>query len=80
MVWLDLDPHLWSLIPGYRMFGSFVATLSVVNDSAECGIKLIQDFVSSTTDESLRQDLKLAVAEHRKKLKTTKLTKKVLSE
>ena len=80
MVWLDLDPHLWSLIPGYRKFENFVATLSVVNDSAERGVKLIEDFVSSTTNESLRQDLMLAVAEHRKKLKTTKLTKKIISK
>ena len=69
MAWLALDVHQWSLIPGYRQFVKFVLTLSVSNDSAERGIKLVQDFVNSSTDEKLHQDLMLAVSDHRKQLK-----------
>ena len=35
--------------------------LPVVNDTAERKVKLIQDFVSGSHDEQLRQDLLLAV-------------------
>ena len=41
MVWLDLEPHQWDLISGFRRFKSFTSSLSVVNDSAERGVKLV---------------------------------------
>ena len=80
VVWLQLEPHQWSLISGFRKFERFVTSLSVANDSAERGVKLVEDFVSTTTDENLRQDLMLAVADHRKRFKKVAMTKDMLKK
>ena len=42
-----------------------MADLTVVNDPAERPVKLVQDFVNGSQDEELRQDLFLAVNDHR---------------
>ena len=41
----------------YQRFKKFITKLIVVNDCAERGVKLIQEFVDSSQDESLRQDI-----------------------
>ena len=53
---------------GYRKFADFVMNLLVVNDPAERGVKLIQDFVATSTDEDLRQARLLSASEQRKNL------------
>ena len=68
MEWLLLEVHQWPLISGYRKFSEFVSELLVVNDPAERGVKLIQDFISTSTDEGLRQARLLSASEQRKKL------------
>ena len=78
--WLEADVKSWSSNPGYKKFADFVKSLAVVNDSAERGVKLIQDFVGSTSDESLRQDMMLAVSDHRIKKPGKNLTKKTLAD
>ena len=50
----------------YRKFESFVRTIPVVNDAAERNVRLIQDYVNSSYDEELRQDLLLVVEKYRK--------------
>lgn len=42
MVWLKLEVYQWYLVPGYKKFHHFVKNLTVVNDPAERGVKLIQ--------------------------------------
>ena len=63
-----LPPVNWNLMSPYRRFCEFVHNMpvAVVNDAAERNVKLIQDFVSGSHDEALRQDLLLAVEVKRK--------------
>ena len=68
MEWLFLDVHQWHLMSGYRRFSEFVMKLLVVNDPAERGVKLIQDFISTSTDEGLRQAKMISASEQRKKI------------
>ena len=65
---------------GYREFEEFVSGLTVVNDPAERGIKLVEDFVGRTRNESLRQDLFLAISQHRKEFKSDRLDKESLKK
>ena len=80
MVWLSLEVHQWTLVPGYHKFVRYVSTLSVTNDSAERGIKLVQDFIGSSSKENTRQDIMLAVSAHRKEISCSDLTKKKLAK
>ena len=64
--WLQVEVHQWNLFSGFRKFKEFVKGLTVVNDPAERGVKLIQDFVNKYHDEEARQDLLLTVDSHRK--------------
>jgi hypothetical protein len=38
---------------GYKVFFEYVHKMLVVNDPAERGVKLIQDFVNTTQDEDI---------------------------
>ena len=78
MKWLTEDPSQWVLHEGYRIFARFIKGLQVVNDPAERGVKIIQDFVKISTDKKLRQQLILSIAEHRKLNTKVKMTKKSL--
>ena len=68
MEWLLLEVNQRTLMSGYRKFSDFVMKLLVVNDSAERGVKLIQDFVANSTDEDLRQARLLSASEQSKNL------------
>ena len=74
--WLRLPPSVWHLITPFKKFQNFIKNLPVVNDAAERNVKLIQDFVDSSTDEELRQDLLLAVGMKRKAGRPKGTTKK----
>ena len=63
----------------YRDFVKFVKNISVVNDTAERGVKLIQDFVGISSNEKLRQELMLAISEHRKENTAVQMTKETLN-
>ena len=52
---------------GNQRFTNFVQKLAVVNDAGERGVKAIQEVVSRTTSESLRQDMMVTHGEERKK-------------
>ena len=59
--WHRLPPNVWNLIPLIKRFQKFLINLPVGNDPAEGNVRLIQDFVASSTDEELRQDILLSV-------------------
>ena len=61
-----LEVHQWPLMSGFKKFSSFVSKLLVVNDPAERGVKLVQDFIDTSTDESLRQARMISASEQRK--------------
>ena len=59
----------WKENPAYQTAANFVSNLACVNDCAERGIALIQQFNSSTTNEDQRQCLLQVVDQHRTKFK-----------
>ena len=63
MDWLKVAVRDWDNLYGYNKFKDFVENLTIVNDPAEQGVKLIQDFVESAQKEDVRQDLMLSVCE-----------------
>ena len=80
MVWLRLRVDEWPLLKGYKKISNYVKGLLVTNDSAERGVSLIQNFVSRSTDEELRQDILLAVQDHREKFPVEKMLKSSLTD
>ena len=51
---------------------TFVETVKVVNDPAERGVKMIEDFMNTVKDEKQRQELLQVVENNRKKLASFK--------
>ena len=66
MEFLLLPPSTWHIFSSFKRFKELASCIPVVNDSAERNVKLIQDFINSSHDEDLRQDLLLAVESKRK--------------
>ena len=52
---------------GFKKFSSLVQKMLIVNDPAERGVKLIQEFVNTTQDEDTRQWRMLSASDQRKK-------------
>jgi hypothetical protein len=77
MEFLLLPPSTWQLLSVFKRHQQFALSLPIKNDAAERNVKLIQDFVNSSHDESLRQDLLLAVDIKRKSDAVNKATKKM---
>ena len=69
--WLKISSSNWDLFPGCIRFKNYVTGLLVVNDSAEQGIKLGQDFIETFRNEVDNQANLLVVADHRLKFQTT---------
>ena len=64
---LNLDPSKWINDKSYKMCQDIVKTVKVVNDLAERGVALIQEFNSSITrNEEQKQFLLQIVEDHRK--------------
>ena len=66
MEFLLLPPTTWHILSSFKRFKELASCIPVVNDSAERNVKLIQDFINSSHNEDLRQDLLLAVESKRK--------------
>ena len=49
---------------GFKFFYEYVHKMLVVNDPAERGVKLIQDFVNTTQDEDIRHWRMLSAVLH----------------
>ena len=64
--WLITSPETWHETPSYQAFEKFTASITVVNDVAERGVKLITDFIQRCEDEGQREALIQVVEEHRK--------------
>ena len=75
MNWLQEDPDLWLTYPGYATFEKFVKNLEVVNDASERSVKLAQDFLKTSKDESKLQNNYLVVADVRNRLRDKRGTK-----
>jgi len=62
------DPVEWEAMEEFQLAKKVVTSLRVVNDTAERGVKLIQDFNSSITRcEEQKQFLLQVVSQHRSK-------------
>ena len=66
--WLKSDVTDWQRNEHYQRFKDFLCKLDVVNDRAERGVKLIQDFIDTSHSESTLQDLLIVVSNERSKL------------
>ena len=75
---LTVDPDLWKDREDYQKAAETVHAMKVVNDHAECGVALIQEFSGlMTCDESQLQYLLQVVQQHRQVYPDSK--KKTLS-
>ena len=67
MAWLKLNVRDWHLTSGFQTFSNIVKKLLVVNDPAERGVKLVQDFIDTSQNEDIRQWRMISAADQRKK-------------
>jgi hypothetical protein len=65
------------LLSVFKRLQQFALSLLIVNDAAERNVKLIQDFINSSHDESLRQNLLLTVEFKRNSDAVNKASKKM---
>lgn len=66
MDFLDLDPKLWNENDQYKRSKELVNNINVVNDIAERGVKLIEDYNKLLTkNENQKQYLLQVVSEYR---------------
>ena len=64
---LHSDPHVWNQDPDFLKVQGIVKRFRVVNDTAERGVKLMQDYNATITkDEEQKQYVLQVVAECRK--------------
>ena len=70
--WLTLPPGQWAQDDGRRVMGrvmkGVVSGLSVVNDTAERGVKLIQEYAVQAQDSEQRGRMILVAQDHRIKM------------
>ena len=65
--WLKVAPQDWENFPNYQEARTFVRTCKVVNDAAECGIKLVTDYTKIlTVNEEMRKKILITVDRNRK--------------
>ena len=70
--WLKEPVSVWPNHPSYILCHDVVTNLVVTNDGAERGIKLMQELIDRTSDESQLQHLAQCVSHHRKLIGHTK--------
>ena len=64
--WLLTPPSTWYDVKEYQILKKFISSVSVTNDLAERGVKLISDFIDKCADEEQRDALIQIVEEHRR--------------
>ena len=64
--WMQLSNKYWNKKTDYRTVRDFCFNLEVVNDCAERGIKIVEDFAAITRNEAQFQFLWQSVEEHRR--------------
>ena len=72
LTWLEAPVESWSSFPSFIRARDFIDQLQVVNDGAERGIKLMQELIDRTHDETELQHLAQCVSHHRKLIGHTK--------
>ena len=73
--WLKEKVEDWPNFPAYNKLKLFISKMSVVNDCSERGVKLIQEFVDSSHDEALRQDIITTAKVYKSKINSQNMTK-----
>lgn len=69
----DLDPESWDVCPSFKSAQAKLKNLAVVNDHAERGVALVQEFNGHLTKgEEQLQFLLQVISEHRKKFPDTR--------
>lgn len=58
-LWLNEDPTTWEVNDEYRRMNDIVITISVVNDTAERGVKDIEDYANASRDGDHRDRIVL---------------------
>jgi len=77
MDFLDTDPSEWEDMPSYQSSQQALCGIATVNDFAERGVALIQDYNQLLTkDEQQRQYLLQVVESHRRQFPEAKKTRK----
>ena len=66
--WLQLPVEHWTKMKDYNYVKKVVEFLEVVNDCAERGVKLIQDFKNKVKDPKQLQYVLHIVENHRKRV------------
>ena len=76
--WLQQPCSTWSHNNNHMCFKKFVQSLTVVNDVAERGVKMVSDFIDMSQDESQRHYLTQVIEWHRQEFPS--FTKDVLDK
>lgn len=66
--WLNLAPDQWPMNEGFVQMAQVMSDLAVVNDTAERGVKDIEDYANSAHDAEQRGRVVLVSNSHRAKL------------
>lgn len=66
--WLNQNPITWTDDPEFQRMYDVVSSLSVVNDTAERGVKDIEDYANATTDSDHRERIILVANSHRNRI------------
>ena len=65
--WLHLPASEWEQSDEFIKFKDFVTNLSVTNDVAERGIKMIEDFINTCTKDEAQLQALMQVAENHRR-------------
>ena len=63
--WLQTPCSMWPLFADYRKLEDFAKNISVTNDIAERGIRIITDFIDKSENEDQRRALLQVVENYR---------------
>lgn len=77
--YLKVDPDLWELREDYKQAKEIIKSLNVVNDHAERGVALIQEYSGLLTHDEMQLQFLLQVVENHRKMYPDSM-KKTLSQ
>ena len=66
--WLHLPPSAWSLNRDYLEMAQIMTDIAVVNDTAERGVKDVENYANASIDSEHRGKIILVPNSHRAKL------------
>ena len=72
--WLKKHVSVWQDSQDYAKFKEFISNMSVVNDCSERGVKLVQEYIDSARNETLRQDVMTTAKVYKSKINSKKLS------